>query len=153
MKVFAEPGSLLQAAGQHLGVSGWRTISQRDIDTFAELTGDDQWIHVDVDRAAAGPWGTTIAHGYLLAGLLTPLLAELFAVHGTGLAVNGGLEQLRFVTPVPAGSRIRAGAAIAEAVAVPGGFVSLSLAVTVEREGQRRPALTARTHSLYRAAG
>jgi acyl dehydratase len=102
------PSDLLELeAGTELGESSWIEISQDDIDTYADATRDHQWIHVDPERAAAGPFGSTIAHGYLTLGLVIPLWSELLQVENVGMAVNYGLNRLRFPAPVPVGSRIR----------------------------------------------
>ncbi len=114
------------------------------MDLFAEATGDHQWIHVDPERARLGPFGGTIAHGYLTLSLLPMLLQGMVRVPGVGLAVNYGLNRVRFVSPVPVGSRVRATAVPQEVTDVEGG-VQLVLAVTVEVEGQAKPACVAET--------
>ena len=92
---------------RELGVSGWHRIEQRQIDLFAEATGDDQWIHVDPERAAAGPFGTTIAHGYLTLSLLPRLMREVITVEGARMGINYGVDRIRFTSPVPSGSEVR----------------------------------------------
>lgn len=125
--------------GEHLGFSGWRQVTQKEIDLFAEATGDHQWIHVDPEKAAAGPYGKTIAHGYLTLSLVPILVQQIYRVTGLAMQVNYGSDKLRFPAPVPVGSRIRAGA---ELVRVDrhdkGGRATVR--VTVEVEGSDRPA-------------
>lgn len=134
--------TLLTAAGTDLGVSRWLEVGQDRIDTFAAATEDRQWIHVDPERAAAGPFGTTIAHGYLTLSLLPPLLADLIRIDGAGARLNYGLNRVRFPAPVPAGARIRATARIVSAEAVSGG-VQVVVQATIEREGADKPACVA----------
>jgi acyl dehydratase len=106
--VFSSPDQAVAAIGHSLGESEWLTIDQNRIDAFADATGDHQWIHVDPDRAKSGPFGATIAHGYLTFSLINFFLPELFRGEGMKLAVNYGADRLRFPAPVPVGSRIRA---------------------------------------------
>jgi acyl dehydratase len=130
----------LEAGGERdLGASSWHTIDQRSIDLFAEATGDHQWIHVDAERAAAGPFGTTIAHGYLTLSLLPLLLREVFAVEGARMGINYGTDRIRFTAPVPSGSRVRVAARLLSTERRAGG-VLCRLGVTVEIEGAERPA-------------
>jgi acyl dehydratase len=145
---FDSPGALLDAVGADLGATGWREIDQRRIDLFAEATDDHQWIHVEPGRAASGPFGGTIAHGYLSLSLLAPFLFELLQVDGTALVVNAGSDRVRFLSPVRAGSRVRATASIAGAERIPTG-VRVRTAVTVEIEGAERPALVAETLTVF----
>jgi acyl dehydratase len=128
--------------GQHLGWTDWREITQDRVDGFADATDDHQWIHVDRERAAAGPFGGTIAHGYLTLALVAPALAELVHVEGISMGVNYGLDRVRFPAPVPVGSRIRAGAELAELTEVAGG-VQAKLVVTFEIENGEKPACVA----------
>jgi acyl dehydratase len=146
--VFPSPEALLDAVGTELGPSGWITVGQDRIDRFADATDDHQWIHVDPERAAGGPFAGTIAHGYLSLSLLTPLMSELLRVEGTGLAVNAGTDRVRFLTPVRAGSRVRATATITAAERIPTG-IRVHQAVTLEAEGADRPALVAETLTVY----
>jgi acyl dehydratase len=134
-------------AGRDLGASDWLEVTQERIDTFADATGDHQWIHVDAERAAAGPFGTTIAHGYLTLSLVIPLFGNLLKVSGTRMGVNYGLEKVRFPNPVRVGSRIRLAASVAEVTEVTGGL-QMACDFTVEIEGQDKPACVART--IYR---
>ena len=134
----------LQAlTGQHVGDSDWLEISQERVDEFAEATGDHQWIHVDPERARAGPFGGPIAHGYLTLSLVSYLLPRVWQVEGFAMGVNYGLERLRFPAPVPVGSRVRLGADLAEVTALDGG-VQVAVDLTVEVEGGSKPALVAR---------
>lgn len=139
MKVFHGIEELQAAVGSHLGYSGWHAIPQDQIDLFARATGDHQWIHVDVDKAAAGPFGTTIAHGYLTLSLLPMLLDEVMAIEGVSMGVNYGANKLRFPSPVPVGARIRAGVEVAGLSPNALGFV-VEYLVTVEIEGGAKPA-------------
>ncbi|WP_129838764.1 MaoC family dehydratase [Streptomyces sp. RFCAC02] len=143
-RVFASPAALRAAVGEPLGPTGWLTVGQDRIDLFAESTGDHQWLHVDPARAADGPFGTTIAHGHLTLALLPALSPGLLTVTGTRMAVNYGLNRVRFPAPLPAGARVRAGGHIVAADDVPGG-VQVTLAVTVEREGGDKPVCVAET--------
>jgi len=134
---------LQDAIGKEFGPTGWLEISQERIDAFADATDDHQWIHVDPARAADGPFGTTIAHGYLTLSLCTPLLAELLAgLGGSAMGINYGTNKVRFPAPVPSGSRIRGRATVASVDEVQGGeqFVVI---VTVEREGGDKPVCVA----------
>jgi acyl dehydratase len=122
-----------------LGPTNWVEVSQARIDRFARATGDSQWIHTDPVRAAEGPFGTTIAHGYLTLSLCAPFLSEAMAdLTGYGMGVNYGLNRVRFPAPVPAGSRIRARVTVASVDEVPGGDQAV-IVVTVEREGGEKP--------------
>ena len=141
---FPSPEALLDAVGIDLGTSEWITIDQERIDRFADATDDHQWIHVDPERAASGPFGGTIAHGYLSLSLLAPALFELLVVEGAALVVNAGSDRVRFLTPVRAGTRVRASATIIAAERVPTG-IRVKQAVTLEAEGAERPALVAET--------
>jgi acyl dehydratase len=142
MRVFNGVDELRAAVGSQLGVSDWVTVDQSQIDTFAEATGDHQWIHVDQERAKAGPFGGTIAHGFLTLSLLPVLVAQTFRVEGTKMGVNYGLNKVRFTSPVPVGSKVRAGTELVDVADVDGG-VQLTTKVTVEIEGSDRPALVA----------
>jgi acyl dehydratase len=128
--------------GEHLGWTDWREISQDRVNQFADATDDHQWIHVDPERAASGPFGGTIAHGYLTLSLVAPLMSELLEVEGVSMGINYGLDRVRFPAPVPVGSRIRAGAELAEVTEVGGGIQS-KLAITFEVENGDKPACVA----------
>ena len=148
MKVFQGIEELERAVGTHLGHSGWHRITQRQIDAFAEATGDHQWIHVDPEKAATGPFGTTIAHGYLTLSLLPLFGPQLIKVEGVKMGVNYGSNKVRFPAPVPVGSRLRATATITGVDDVTGG-VQVSVAFTVEREGGDKPVCVAESVSRY----
>ena len=136
------------AVGRHLGTSDWLEITQDRIDQFADATGDHQWIHVDPERAAAGPFGTTIAHGYLTLSLSNALLPEIVEVQGVSMGVNYGVGKVRFPAPVPVGSRIRATAELVAADDVAGG-VQTTVLITVELEGSDKPACVIESLSRY----
>lgn len=150
--VFASPEDLIGAVGTRLGESSWWEVGQAQIDTFAELTGDRQWIHVDPDRAATGPFGTTIAHGYLVLSLISTLRDEIVRVDGTDMAINKGLERLRFRNPVPSGARVRIVADLTSATPGMRRYVDVVYALTMEIEGERAPAYTVDSLVLYRGA-
>jgi len=137
------------APGSHFGYSGWHDVTQEQVNRFAEATGDSQWIHVDVERAKAGPYGGTIAHGYLTLALLPVLIREVLEVGGVGMAINYGLDKVRLPAPVPVGARVRAGAELLGAEQRPRGFVQMTLRVTVEVEGGAKPAVVADSRTLY----
>lgn len=147
MRVFEGLEQVEAAIGEHVGHSDWMEITQERIDAFAEATGDHQWIHVDPDRAAEGPYGTTIAHGYLTLSLLPVLGAEIMEIRGFSMMINYGLGKVRFPAAVPVGSRIRAGIELSALERRPSG-VQLTSEVTVEIEGGGRPAVVAETLRL-----
>ncbi len=135
--------SLRDLVGVDLEPTSWLEVSQARIDEFAHATGDAQWIHTDPVRAAEGPFGTTIAHGYLTLSLCVPLLSEALAgLTGYGMSINYGLNRVRFPAPVPAGSRIRARVTVASVDDVPGGDQAV-LVATIEREGGQKPVCVA----------
>ena len=144
---------LAAAAGSEVGVSDWMAIDQARIDAFAEATGDHQWIHVDRERARReGPWGTTIAHGFLTLSLVSTLMRNTVAVHGVRMSINYGLNRVRFVSPVPSGARIRARVRLANVTAA-AEAVQATWEITVEREGGDRPALVAEWIVRYYGLG
>lgn len=147
MTTFASISELVGAVGTHLGYSDWLEITQERINDFAEATDDHQWIHVDPVLAASGPFGTTIAHGYLTLSLAVRFVAELFEVQGVSMGVNYGTNKVRFISPVPVGSKLRAGAVVA-AVDEIGGGVQATLDLTFEVEGSEKPACVAQV--VYR---
>jgi acyl dehydratase len=146
-RVFHTGDDLAAAVGTHLGYGDWLTVDQARIDTFAEATGDHQWIHVEPERAAAGPFGSTIAHGYLTLALVPRLLSAVVDYRGWSVKVNYGSDRVRFLSPVIVGSRIRAGAELLTVRPSASGL-QVGLEVTVEIEGSDRPALVARTLTL-----
>lgn len=146
--VFDNPDQLLDAVGKELGTSDWLTIEQDRIDTFAEATGDHQWIHVDPEAAAEGPFGATIAHGYLTLALTNQFLPEIMRVDGASMGVNYGTNKVRFPQPVTVGSRVRASATITEAEEINGG-VQVVVTISVEIEGQAKPACVVESVSRF----
>ncbi|MBC3194795.1 MaoC family dehydratase [Pseudonocardia sp. C8] len=142
MRVFNGVDELRAAKGTEVGTSDWVTVEQGRIDGFADATDDHQWIHVDAGRAASGPFGTTIAHGFLTLSLLPRLVQDVYRVDGVKMGVNYGLNKVRFTSPVPVGSRVRAKVELVDVTDVTGG-VQLTLGVTVEVEGSEKPALVA----------
>jgi acyl dehydratase len=133
--------------GKHLGHSEWVTITQEQVDRFAEATGDHQWIHVDPERAAReSPFGGPIAHGFLTLSLIPMLVPQIVEMTGFRMGVNYGTEKVRFPSPVPVGSRVRAGATLDSATPIDGG-VQVDVTVTIEVEGQPKPAMVATTVS------
>lgn len=133
---------LENCVGKHLGFSDWLAVEQGQINQFADASGDHQWIHIDPDRARGGPFGTTIAHGYLTLSLASRFLFELLAVDGAAAVVNYGLNKTRFPAPVPSGAHVRMGAEVLAADPVPGG-VQLTITATFEVEHQQKPACVA----------
>jgi acyl dehydratase len=146
--IFDNPAALLGAVEQHLGYSEWLEIDQRRIDMFAEATGDHQWIHVDPERAADGPFGKTIAHGYLTLSPANLFLPEVMRVDNVSMGVNYGCEKVRFPAPVPVGSRVRGGGEIISAEEVKGG-VQVVVRMTIEVEGGDRPGCVIDTISRF----
>jgi len=135
---------LRRAEGETLGTSSWREVTQADVDAFADVTGDHQWIHVDVERAKQTPFGGTIAHGYLTLSLGPALASEVMTIEGIAFALNYGLNKVRFPAPLPVGARVRATVKVAGVADVPGG-AELRLEVTFEREGGEKPVCVAET--------
>jgi acyl dehydratase len=134
--------NLHERRGQEIAVGDWMQVTQAQIDGFAEATGDRQWIHVDRERAAASSWGGTIAHGFLTLSLLSPLLRQAITVEPVSMAINCGLNRVRFVTPVRAGARIRGRFTPAKVDELEGG-VQVAWAITVDLEGGAKPACIA----------
>jgi acyl dehydratase len=147
--IFAHPRDLLGKEGLQLGTSSWLTVDQARIDAFAEITGDRQWIHVDRERARSGPFGGTIAHGYLTLSLVSSLLPEIIEVRGFRLGLNVGVDKVRFLAPVRAGARIRGSGELLKASEVKDGAIQSIVRVTVEIEGQDKPACIVDTISRY----
>jgi acyl dehydratase len=139
------------AVGTHLGYSDWVTVTQEQVDTFAEATGDHQWIHVDVERAEAeSPFGGPIAHGYLTLALTNLFLPQVVEVRGVSLGVNRGTGRIRFPAPVPVGSRLRAGVELVAVDDVAGG-IDTTMVITVERDGSPKPVCVVESLSRYLA--
>lgn len=147
--IFASPRDLLDKEGQVLDTSQWLTIDQARIDGFAQVTGDKQWIHVDPVRAKAGPFGATIAHGYLTLALVNLFLPEIIEVRGFSMGVNIGVDGLRFLSPVLVGSRIRASGVLVNAKEIKTLTIQSVVRVTVEIEGKEKPACVLDTISRY----
>ncbi|MFD3701986.1 MaoC family dehydratase [Nocardia sp. NPDC058658] len=147
MRNFQGIDELVGAVGTHLGYSEWHTVTQAQIDTFADATGDHQWIHVDPAMAAHGPFGTTIAHGYLTLSLVPDLVGQVYRVEGVRMGVNYGANKLRFPAPVPVDSKVRAGVELLSVQPGGGGHL-VTAKVTVEREGGDKPVCVVETVSL-----
>ena len=143
MRVFDTLADLAACAGQEVAVSDWHTISQTQIDQFAEATGDHQWIHVDPERAKAGPFGTPIAHGFLTLSLLPRLLESCLTITQSGMGINYGLNRVRFVSPVPVGSRLRGRFVLHTAEPIDNGGMQMTWSATIEREGSDKPVCVA----------
>jgi acyl dehydratase len=136
-------GDLSGRVGEEIGVSPWLTVTQERIDLFAKAIDDPQWIHVDPVKAKDGPFGTTIAHGFLTLSLLSHLIESTFSFEERRMGINYGLNKVRFTAPLPSGSRIRARFVLAKYETLPGNGVQNTWAVTVEREGGDKPVLVA----------
>ncbi|MDP9117770.1 MAG: MaoC family dehydratase [Actinomycetota bacterium] len=142
MRIFDGLDALEAAVGEHLGHSEWRTITQEQVNTFADATDDHQWIHVDPQRAAAGPFGAPIAHGYLTLSLLPALSSQVYRVDGLRMGVNYGLDRVRFPAAVPVGSRVRAGVELV-ALSRDRQGSRATMRVTIDLDGSARPACVA----------
>jgi acyl dehydratase len=142
MRSFETLAELQALVGQEIGDSDWITVDQQRIDRFADATGDHQWIHVDPQRAAQGPFGTTVAHGFLTLSLLPEMAASAFEVRGSRMGVNYGLNRVRFPAPVPVDSRLRGRFKLLSHEPIDGG-VQMVLEVTMEREGSPKPVCVA----------
>jgi len=147
---FASPQALLAAVGTDLGTTDYVTISQDQIDKFAEATLDNQWIHVDTERAKQGPFGAPIAHGYLTMSLAAYFLGQLVRVSGISMGINYGADKVRFPSPVPVGSKLRAHGELLDAKEVADG-VQATVRITIEREGGDKPAAIVDSISRYLA--
>lgn len=139
MRIFNDTSELLAATGEELGTSDWLVVGQERINAFADATGDQQWIHVDPEKAAEGPFGNTIAHGFLTLSLLPSLLKQIYRVDGVRMTINYGVNKVRMPAPVPAGAKLRARSRLAEAFEVDGA-VQAVLSTTIEVEGGTKPA-------------
>ena len=144
MRKFTTFEALEAAAGEEIGVSDWTTITQEHVNTFAEATGDHQWIHVDVEKAKSGPFGTTIAHGYLTLSMIPGRSDSVMGLETPGARLNYGVNKVRFPNPVPVGSRVRAIVSIKEVTDIPAGK-QLTLGYVIEIDGQSKPACVAET--------
>jgi acyl dehydratase len=143
MRTFEKITDLQELVGQELGVSEWITITQEQVNKFAEATGDHQWIHIDVERAKAGPFGAPIAHGFLTLSLLPELTASAFTVKQTRMGVNYGLNRVRFPSPVPVGSKVRGRFKLIEYIPLEGNGAQMTVECTMEREGGDKPVCVA----------
>jgi acyl dehydratase len=143
---FARLSDLQPLVGQEIGVSDWITVDQQRIDLFADATDDHQWIHVDAERAAAGPFGATVAHGFLTLSLLPPLFASGFRIDGTRMGINYGLNRVRFPAPVRVNSRLRGRFKLLSYEPLEGG-AQFTIEVTVQMEGSDKPACVAESVS------
>ncbi len=148
MKIYDGLAEFASSEGDVLGTSDWMEIDQQRIDLFADATGDHQWIHVDAERAAAGPFGSTIAHGFLTLSLLPPLLNQLYRVDNVTMAVNYGLEKVRFMAPVRVNSKIRATARVLTVTPLDGA-VQAVFETTFEIEGSEKPAAVVQSVVRY----
>jgi acyl dehydratase len=149
-----KPADLLGMAGTDLGTSDWLEIPQSDIDMFATATHDEQWIHVDVEKARSGPFGGTIAHGYLTLSLLIPLWSQILVIEQLGMAVNYGLNKVRFPAPVPAGAKVRLQATLTEVTDIGNGSVQAGIDAIMECEGSEKPVCIAQmVHRYYAESG
>ena len=143
MKIFKTLSEIPACIGQEVAVSEWEDITQPQVNTFAESTKDLQWIHVDVERAKDGPFGGPIAHGFLTLSLLPRFFATAITIEGTRMGVNYGLNKVRFMAPVPVGSRLRARMKLLSAEPIEGNGLQMAWEVTVEREGAAKPVCVA----------
>ncbi|KMS92278.1 MaoC family dehydratase [Prauserella rugosa] len=141
-RVFPDLDSFTAAAGEHLGTSEWHTVTQEQVNLFADATFDHQWIHVDAERAADGPFGGTIAHGFLTLSLLPRLAKDIYRVDGLSMGINYGLNKVRFPQPVKVGARIRASAELAEVTPAKQGTQAV-VRWTIEIEDEAKPACVA----------
>jgi acyl dehydratase len=149
MLVIANPSELTQHVGADLGQTEWLEISQERINTFADATGDHQWIHVDVEKARGGPFGAPIAHGYLTASLANLFLPQLLEVQNTSMGVNYGCDKIRFPSPVVVGSKIRGTGAITSVEPTKDGGFQVKVTITIQIEGNDRPACIIETISRF----
>jgi len=143
MKTFHSLAELPPLVGQELAVSDWITVTQQQINLFADATGDHQWIHVDAESAKAGPYGTTIAHGFLTLSLVPRMVESALEIRNLRLSVNYGLNRVRFPAPVPAGSRLRARIKLIECEPIPDNGMQIVWQITVERDGADKPVCVA----------
>ena len=139
MKTFQTLAELADCVGQEVAISDWLTITQQQINLFAEATGDHQWIHVDPEKAAKGPFGGPIAHGFLTLSLIPKFFESSFEIIGSRMGVNYGLNKVRFTSPVPVGSRLRARMKLLATQPIDNDGVQMTWEVTVEREGSGKP--------------
>ena len=146
--VFEAPKDLLDSVGAELGHSDWFEITQQRINQFAEATGDHQWIHIDEEQAKQGPFGATIAHGYLTLSLTNMFLPEIISVENISMGINYGVNKVRFPAPVPSGSRVRFSAVLQDVTEIPGGVQAI-IVITVEVEGSDKPCCVVESVTRY----
>ena len=139
MRTFETLDDLAACVGQEVAVSDWVTITQEQVNRFAEATGDHQWIHVDVERARAGPFGAPIAHGFLTLSLVPMFFESAMSIRRSGMGVNYGLNRVRFTAPVPVGSRLRARMTLKACEPIEHGGQQMTWSVVIEREGSEKP--------------
>jgi acyl dehydratase len=147
MRVFETLQDLAACVGQEIAVSDWIAVTQEQVNQFAEATGDPQWIHVDVERAKSGPFGGTIAHGFLTLSMLPKFFESSFEIRQTRMGINYGLNRVRFTSVVPVGSRLRARMTLKAAEWIEQGGLQMTWSVTVEREGHDKPVCVAESLS------
>jgi acyl dehydratase len=147
MRTFETLADLAALVGQDIGYSDWTVITQEQVNQFAQATGDHQWIHVDVERAKAGPFGAPIAHGFLTLSLIPLFFQTAIHITQTGMGVNYGLNKVRFMSPVPVGSRLRAKLKLLSSDAIDNGGMQMAWEVSIEREGIAKPACVAESIS------
>jgi acyl dehydratase len=152
MRTISGLDELQRAEGETLGTSDWHEVTQAAIDTFADVTGDHQWIHVDPERAKETPFGGTIAHGYYTLSLAPALTEQVLALDGFAFAVNYGLDRVRFPAPLPVGSKVRLTVKLAGLEEIPGG-AQITLELTFERDGGDKPVCVAETLARVYAGG
>ncbi|GAA6135410.1 MaoC family dehydratase [Oceaniserpentilla sp. 4NH20-0058] len=148
LTIIEKPEDLMGKEGLKVGPSEWMEMTQERVNTFADATGDHQWIHIDEEKAKKGPYGATIAHGYLTLSLAAKLMPEVLEIKGTSMAINYGTDKVRFLNPVKVGSRIRGHGEFLENKEVPGGYQS-TLRFTIEIEGEDKPACVIDSISRY----
>lgn len=149
MKTFETLSELAACVGQEVAVSDWIEVTQERVNQFAEATGDHQWIHVDPERAKAGPFGGPIAHGFLTLSMLPVFFESSFTVTQSSMGVNYGLNKVRFTSPVPVGSRLRARITLLESKSIDNGGSQMTWSVAVEREGSAKPVCVAESLSRF----
>lgn len=149
MRTFSSIDELAATAGETIGRSDWVTVTQREIDLFADATGDHQWIHVDPERAKDGPFGGTIAHGFLTLSLLPRLWADMYTVEGITMGVNYGMNKVRFPAPVPVDSRVRAMSEVVSVDDLGNGSYQVTLSTVIEIDGVAKPACVAENVVRY----
>jgi acyl dehydratase len=148
-RIFKTPAELLSCIGEELGPTDWLLIDQARVDLFADATGDHQWIHVDPERAKDGPFGGTIAHGYLTLSLVNFFLPQMIEVQGISMGVNYGCEKVRFPAAVPVGSRVRGHGTLAQVEEVKGGAIQATVRVLIAIDGSERPGCVVDTISRF----